>query len=173
MIYKYKCNDEILEVWVSPYKYHGHVTVYDKTGHDVKIQEDEQGEFFVWKDTNININDWIKISMKELKEMIDKKEFVTSDMLCQAILSDGIDNARFMVPLNTVSLCMFDIALIDCDNFKDTLCKIKEEWNREVRQDYKLVLVPVENDETVESRHEYYTSDMIQLIQEGIIKIII
>lgn len=172
MIYKYKCNDEILEVWVSPYKYHRHVTVYDKTGHDVEIQEVEQGKFFVWKGTKIYLNDWIRISMKELKEKIDKKEFVTSGMLCQAILSDGIENARFSVPLNIVLFDIFGVSIVD-DTTKDTICRIEEEWNREVRQDYKLVVVPIEKDETVESRHEYYTTDMIQLIQEGIIKIII
>ena len=39
--------------------------------------------------------------MKELKEKIENGEWITSDDLCQAIMTDGIENVRFIVPLNT------------------------------------------------------------------------
>jgi hypothetical protein len=175
MYYKYKCGNEIIEVWVWSDD-RPELTVYDnKTNKSFKrsIREDEKGKFFMWNKNKIYLNDWIRISMKELKEKIDRNEFVISDDLCQAILSDGIDNVRFIVPLNVVSLRMFGITMYDNSEFKDTLCKIEEGWNREVRQNYKLTLVPVEPDETVERSREFYISDMIQLIQEGIIKIIL
>lgn len=174
MTYKYKCGKDIIRVWVWADE-RPEVTVsnaHNKT-FNRSIREDENGKFFTWNKNKIYINDWIRTSMKELKEKIERNEFVTSDELCQAILSDGIDNARFIVPLSVVSLSVFGITIFDGNEFKDTLCKIEENWNREVKHNYKLTLVPVEPDETVERSREFYTSDMIQLIREGIIKIII
>lgn len=57
-------------------------------------------------------------------------------------------------------------------NLKILYVKIKEEWNREVIQNYKLIVVPVEPDETIASKRDFYTSDMISLIIDGYIKII-
>lgn len=96
--------------------------------------------------------------MKELKEKVDRKEWTTSDDLCQAILSDGVDNVRFIIPLNTV--CEFS-------KFKDTVCKVEERWNREISQNYKLVVVPVDSDTAVISSRDFYISDMMSLIQDG------
>lgn len=106
--------------------------------------------------------------MKELKEKVDRKEWTTSDDLCQAILSDGVDNVRFIIPLNTVSARGFGISL----KTKDTVCKIEERYNREVKNNYKLTVVPVNSDATVANRADYYTEDMTSLIREGRIKII-
>ena len=51
-------------------------------------------------------------------------------------------------------------------------CKVEERYNREVKQNYKLVVVPVEPDETIASSSDFYTSDMMSLIQSGYIKIV-
>jgi len=172
MHYRYKYENEVIRVWVWDDEFHTNVTVTDnKTckSYDRTIREDENGKFFTWNKNKIYLNDWLRISMKELKEKIEGNERVTSDDLCQAILSDGIDNARFIVPLNTV--CGFGF-LLDGNKFKDTLCKIEERYNREVKNNYKLTLVPVETDETVASSRDYYTTDMISLIKEGRIKIV-
>ena len=175
MNYRYNCGNEVVRVWVWNDDFHKEVTVTDnKTnkGYDRTIREDENGKFFTWNKHKVYLNDWIRTSMKELKEKIEKKEWVTSDDLYQAILSDGIENARFIVPLNTVSVRGFGISLLDGRKTKDTVCKIEERYNREVRNNYKLTLVPVETDETVASSHDYYTMDMISLIKEGYIKIV-
>ena len=142
MTYKYKCGGEIIKVWVWNDDFHNEVIVTNNKnnkGYDRTIREDENGKFFTWNRNKIYLNDWIKTSMKELKEKIEKKEWVTSDDLCQAILSDGIENVRFIVPLNTVCCGGF---FLNGNKFKDTICKIKEEWNREVSQNYKLIVVP-------------------------------
>lgn len=173
MTYKYKCGDEIIKVWVWNDDFHNEVTVTNNKnnkGYDRTIREDENGKFFTWNRNKIYLNNWIKTSMKELKDKIEKKERVTSDDLCQAILSDGIENVRFIVPLNTVCCGGF---FLNGNKFKDTVCKIKEEWNREVIQNYKLIVVPVEPDETIASKRDFYTSDMISLIVDGYIKIIV
>ena len=172
MNYRYKCGNEVIRVWVWNDDFHTEVSVTDNKNnrtYDRTIREDENGKFFTWNKNKIYLNEWIRTSMKELKEKIERKEWVTSDDLCQAILSDGIDNVRFVVPLNTV--CGFGFFL-DGNKFKDTVCKIEERWNREVKQNYKLVVVPVEPDETVASSRDFYTSDLMSLIQSGHIKIV-
>ena len=173
MNYRYKCGNEVIRVWVWSDDFHTEVSVTDNKSNKTynrTIREDENGKFFTWNKNKVYLKDWIRISMKELKEKIERKEWVTSDDLCQAILSDGIDNVRFIVPLNTV--CGFGFFL-DGNEFKDTVCKIEERWNREVSHNYKLVVVPVEPDETVASSKDFYTSDMILLIQSGHIKIVV
>lgn len=55
---------------------------------------------------------------------------------------------------------------------KDTICRIEGRWNREVKQNYKIILVPLNNDEDVASYQDYYTLDFISLIKSGHIKIV-
>lgn len=174
MNYRYKCGNKEISVWVWNDDFHTEVTVTsskDNKTYDRTIREDENGKFFTWDKNKIYLNDWIRTSMKELKEKVDKKEWVTSDDLCQAILSDGIENVRFIVPLNIVSARGFGISLLDGNKTKETVCKIEERYNRKVKQNYKLVVAPVETDETVANSSDFYTSDMISLIRSGYIKI--
>lgn len=171
MFYKYKCGNEIIRVFVWDDDSHNNVLVEDtKTlrSYDRTIREDENGKFFTWNRNKIYLNDWIKVSMKEFKEKIEKGEWVTSDDLCQAIMTDGIDNVRFMVPLNTTCGLFF----LNGNEFKDTLCKVEERWNRKIKQNYKIILVPVEPDDSVACSSDYYTGDFVSLIEEGRIKII-
>lgn len=65
------------------------------------------------------------------------------------------------------------IYIADSSKRKDTLCKIDERLNREVKQDYKIVLVPVYPDDKVVREEVYYTSDLIDLIKNGSIKIVL
>lgn len=172
MTYKYKCGNEIIRVFVWNDDFHNEVSVEDtktRKSYDRTIREDENGKFFTWNRNKIYLNDWIKISMKELKEKIENGEWITSDDLCQAIMTDGIENVRFIVPLNTT--CGFRFFL-NGNEFKDTLCKVEERWNREIKQGYKIVLIPVESDESIASSRDYYTMDFISLIKEGYIKIV-
>ena len=66
--------------------------------------EDENGKFFTWNKNKIYIEDWIRIPMKEVKNKFENKEHVSTDVFCQAILTDGIDNVRFLVPLECYTL---------------------------------------------------------------------
>ena len=170
MIYKYKCGNEIIKVFVWNDDFHTEVTIEDtktQKSYDRTIREDKNGRFFTWNRNKIYLNDWIKISMKELKEKIEKDEWITSDDLCQAIMTDGIENVRFMVPLNTT--CGL---FLNGNEFKDTLCKVEERWNREIKQNYKIVLIPEKPDDSVASSCDYYTMDFVSLIKEGVIKIV-
>lgn len=172
MMYNYKCDNEIIRVFVWDDDFHNEVSVEDtkkQRSYNRIIREDENGKFFTWNRNKIYLNDWIKISMKELKEKIENGEWITSDDLCQAIMTDGIENVRFIVPLNTT--CGFGFFL-NGNEYKDTICKIEERWNREIKQNYKIILVPLNNDEDVASYQDYYTLDFISLIKSGHIKIV-
>ena len=172
MIYKYKCGNEVIRVFVWNDDFHNEVSIEDtktRKSYDRTIREDKNGKFFTWNRNKIYLNDWIKTSMKELKEKIKNGECVTSDDLCQAIMTDGIENVRFVVPLNTT--CGVELRL-NGNEFKDTLCKVEERWNREVKQNYKIVFVPVKSDESIASSSEYYTMEIVSLIKNGNIKII-
>lgn len=171
MTYKYKCGNEIIRVFVWNDDFHNEVSVEDtktRKSYDRTIREDENGKFFTWNCNKIYLNDWIKISMKELKEKIENGEWITSDDLCQAIMTDGIENARFIVPLNTRCGLFF----LNGNEFKDTLCKVEERWNREIKQNYKIVLIPVEPDDSVANSVDYYIEDFVSLIKCGNIKIV-
>lgn len=173
MTYKYKCGNEIIRVFVWNDDFHNEVSVEDtktRKSYDRTIREDENGKFFTWNRNKIYLNDWIKFSMKELKEKIENGEWITSDDLCQAIMTDGIENVRFIVPLNTT--CGFGFFL-NGNEFKNTLCRVEERWNREIKQNYKIVLVPIEPDESIASSRDYYTMDFVSLIKSGHIKIVV
>ena len=76
MNYRYNCGNEVVRVWVWNDDFHTEVTVTDnKTNksYDRSIREDENGKFFTWNKHKIYLNDWIRISMKELKEKLRKK----------------------------------------------------------------------------------------------------
>lgn len=172
MTYKYKCGNEVIRVFVWNDDFHNEVSVEDtktRKSYDRTIREDKNGKFFTWNRNKIYLNDWIKTSMKELKDKIENGEWVTSDDLCQAIMTDGIENVRFIVPLNTT--CGFGF-LLNGNEFKYTLCRVEERWNREVKQNYKIVLIPVEPDESIASSRDYYTMDFVSLIKSGNIKIV-
>lgn len=174
MMYKYKCGKEIINVFVWNDDFHKEVTVHDKKLYKRTIREDEHGKFFTWNRNKIYLSNWIRTSMKELKQKIDNDEWVTSEDLCQAIMSDGVRNVRFIVPMDVEVARLLDYLYIaDSSKRKDTLCKIDERWNREVKQDYKIVLIPVYPDDKVVREEVYYTSDLIDLIKNGSIKIVL
>ncbi len=74
-----------------------------KRSYERTIREDEGGKFFTWNRNKIYLDNWIRTSMKEVKEKLERKEWVTSDVFCQAILTDGIDNVRFMKAVENTS----------------------------------------------------------------------
>lgn len=114
MIYEYKCGNEIIRVFVWNDEFHNTVSVEDpntNSSYDRTIREDKNGKFFTWNKNKIYLDDWIRITLRELKERVENDEWVISDDLCQAILTDGIENARFIVPLNTISFRGFGTSL--------------------------------------------------------------
>lgn len=171
MDYKYRCGKKIITVWRPTIVPTEIVRVY--TGgrqYPRTIHTDHKGSFFTWDKQKVYLDNWIRLPMKELKEQIERKKSVTAYDLCTAILSDGVDKARFIVPMNTIAFP--GIFANGCD-FKNVECRVVEEFNREVANCYKLVCVPVTPDVTVVPKREFYVLDMLSLLEDGIIKIVI
>lgn len=174
MNYRYKCGDEVLKVWVFDDGFKSDVIVlgsssgkFNKTSNLV-IDEDEKGRYFKWGKTKVYLNDWLRTSMKEIKERLDSNKMITSDDLCQAILSDGAENVRLLVPMRTVRGFFSRKG-----KTKNILCKIKEDCLREIYKNHKIVVVPVKPDDRVESSREFCASDMLLLIYSGQVKIVV
>lgn len=154
MFYKYKYDGGIIIVHRFPDV--NHVEIEDGK-HILRIlrdiEEDEKGKFFTMPKGKIYLDDWIKTSVKELKERIQIGDFVVSEDLCKAIMSDGVDDVRFI-------------------NEDGILCKVKETPNRELERNYKIRLVPIEPKEDIASKFDYYTGDFLGLIKAGFVKIV-
>lgn len=162
MTYQYMCGNEVIDVWYSTVVRGDVAGVYVGDKQYLRtIRTDEKGKFFTWNKHKIYLDNWIRTSMKELKQKIDNKEFITSDDLCVAILSDGVENVRFKVPINNGF------------EFKITECKIQESWNREVKNKYKLVFVPVESGNAITGKREFYVCDLVSCIEDGSVQIIV
>ena len=172
MNYKYQCGDQIINVWYSSTFRNPKVVHICTKNKDIprSVLEDERGLFFTWNHKKIYLDNWIRTSMKELKQRIDNKDdSVTDDDLCIAIMSDGVDKVRFNVPINKRAGLFF---LDGCD-FKMVECKIVESWNREVKNKYKITFVPVIPDVNIGDKREFYVSDLISLIKDGYVEIVI
>lgn len=105
--------------------------------------------------------------MKELKKKIKNGEHVTGSDLCQAIMSDGIENVRFLIPSIYLNSIMYDNFPVE----EYTLFKIEERWNRNVNQCYKLILVPAKSNNSVPYYEDFYVTSLLQLIKARKIKI--
>ena len=172
MYYYYMCGKEKIRVFVWNDDFHTAVSVEDREKrktYERTIREDECGKFFTWNKNRIYLNDWVRTSMKELQERIDNKERIFSDDLVHAILSDGVVNVRFEVPMPT--RCGF--FFVSRDKTKDVVCKIDENVrNYKVKNNYKLTLVPEKEDDEASPYEHYYISDLASLIESGYIKIV-
>lgn len=161
MHYNYKCGNETIEVFVwtlTEGETCDRVTVNDRVkqrGFERTVHEDEGGSFFTWNKNKIYLNDWIRIPMSEVKRRFEEDDWVTSTVLCQAILTEGVENVRFIITDND-------------DN--EVLCKIREEWNSYVKQNYKIIFVPVDESDT--RKFDFYTMDLVGLLRMKIFKIV-
>ena len=177
MIYQYKLkNNKIISVFVSNDDFSTVVDIYEKNKTiELKIKSDNNNnkKYFVYKKEKVYLDNWIKSSMKELKEKVDQGKKIYSDELCRAILSDGVNNVRFLAPFNVVQASFLGISLLDGSNFEFVKARIVEEFNREIKNNYKIKLIPEEQNENISSSHDFYTSDFAQLINNGVIKIIL
>jgi len=164
MYYKYHCGNEILRVFSYAASNPFNKTVVVEVGprdYTRSIREDEKGEFFTWNKQKIYVNDWIRMTMAELRDNLHNDDYwMVSDDLCIAIATDGPENVRLAVPNKLLYLDGDDVSI----------CHIEEEFNRKVLQNYKLNLVF--EDEYGDRRvRDFYTSDLFSMIRSGLITI--
>lgn len=174
MTFTYDCNGTIIKVWRSNNEDFTNCVTVEDNGRDYKrsIISDNKGKFFTWNKTKIYLDDFCKITLDSLKAKVDRDEFITEDELLQAILSEGVENVRFNVPMMVVDARAFGLVSVKNDERINKICHIKESFNRNVMDAYKITLVPDDYDETTLSHEDYYATDLVSCIRSGYIKIV-
>ena len=154
MYYNYAGKHKVINTFVSDYT----VTVYENgIDHEVPIQEETNGKYFIWKHDKIFLNSWHHTSIKEFKNKLNNKDFLASQDMCKAIISEGVENVSFIYSFETGEKVLY---------------KIKEEYNRRVKDDYKIKLVSEENYKDIPNELDFYTQTLLGLIQNKTIDII-
>lgn len=149
MYYTYLCNGEKIRVFQWNFKGRGVTVDYDGNDYDVPILTDNCGKYFIWKDVKIYLDDFIKISIEELKDkMKENKYWLTDEYLVTTILSEGVDHVGFVLKET------------------NTLYKI-DESRYPVKNNYKITLVAPDK-----SYHNFYTMDFAYMVMDGIFDIV-
>lgn len=123
-------------------------------------------EYIKIEKDKLYLDTWIRTSCEEFYDKIHNGIYITTDLFCQMLLTEGIENLIFEIPMN-VRLHRAIPYLLDGTKTKKVPCKIVEEYNREVRSNYKLKFITIEYDDTVGNTTDYYTYDLLQFIKHG------
>lgn len=175
MTYLYDCGNEVIKVWRNNLcettvcvetTINGEYREFKRT-----VREDKKGKFFTWNKNKIYIDNFKKISIQSIKDKLANGEWITDDELCQAIMSEGVENVRFIIPMMAVSGRFMGIVTCDPTSRIDKVCHIEEGFNRNVVDNYKFNFVPDEYDGSTCSHEEYYVLDFVDLLRSGHAKI--
>ena len=163
MTYLYDCGNEVINVYRNDL-YENIVCVVKIINGNYRefkrtVREDKKGKFFTWNKNKIYIDNFKKISIQSIKDKLANDEWITDDELCQAIMSEGVENVRFIVPMMLVNSRFIGLAVCDQTKMIEKVCHIEEGFNRNVADKYKFNFVPDEYDESTSSHEEYYISN--------------
>ena len=115
------------------------------------------------------------MTIKDIKEMLVNGTTFNDHDLCDAIIHEGVENVRFLVPLIAVK-SRSDIipGVVNVDIFKriDTECIIVETDRRRVEDCYKIVLEPIVFTGQTLRNEEFYVSDLVSMLRRGEAKIL-
>ena len=115
------------------------------------------------------------MTIKEIKEMLVNGTTFSDQDLCDAIINEGVENVRFLVPLIAVKSRSDIISgVVNIDIYKriDTECIIVETDRRRVEDCYKIVLEPVNFTGQTLRNGEFYVSDFVSMLRKGEAKIL-
>lgn len=115
------------------------------------------------------------MTLKNIKEMLVNGTTFSDQDLCDAIINEGVENVRFLVPLRAVksrSSIIPGVVEIDTDNRIDTECVIVEKDRRRVEDCYKIVFEPVNFTGQTLRDEEFYVSDFVSMLRKGEAKIL-
>ena len=155
MYYNFNINGEVKRVFINDLAKVAMVEEGNKQ-YDRTIRNDKNGDFFTWNKCKIYLNDFEKVTVDMFNLMVDNKEWITSDTMRQMLLTEGVDNIKVYAPMYVIG---------SGNNYDEFIeCKIVTRWNRDPKDNYKLVLVPIDNDTYAE--HDMYTMDMISFVRD-------
>lgn len=172
MYYKYKCKGKDIEVWRGScgcdyVAIEGRID--KKFFRDIfQINEDEdRKKFFIYEDNKIYLDDYIKISKQDIIDKINNNEFVSDSEVCQMILSEGVENVRFELPIFKIDAGpIFGVVSVSNES-ELKACHIKESYNRMVADNYKFDFYVDDYDRTTLSHYEMYVSDFVSNLITG------
>ena len=165
MNYNYLINNEIVKVWVWDDNFHENVTIITgEKSYNRTIREDKYGRFFTWNKCKVYLNDWVRISLDEFNKKVDNREFLTSDDLCQMLITEGTKNIGVYVPMDKISMTIMGMVFCNNEFDENVECRIEEEYLHTPKDNYKLKLVPVDKEKY--GSHKMYVMDMMSFIKE-------
>lgn len=180
MYYSYNTHNGEVLAFISFESYNDRVYLRTQANPDyentVVLYNNKNGDLaFNYDGEEILFKDFIKTSMKEIKQKISNNEHVTSDELMLAIICDGMNNVRFGMDMPVPDVVVPGLGFAICgDKTKRCTCKPVEEYLGMPHEDYKIgleaVREPEDNEYTCEDR--YYTSDFTSMLCNGIFEIL-
>ena len=168
---KYNINGKIVRAWLGYFKDEIEIEKDDgNTKVKLPVMTDDGGDYFVYKNNKVYVNDFVKVSFEEFMQAV-RDGMAFDDIFVNMLLSEGIDKIQFDVPMNTVSSpVFFGICFADGDKFINKRCRIIERQHK-VIDNYKIEVEVLENDGSTIAHRSFYTSDMVSLIRDNHIKI--
>lgn len=171
MHFKYNINGTIIRTWYGYFK--DSVDIEDNTDKTIAklpVVSDNNREYFIYNGQKVYKSDFVKVSFEDFMNAV-KENMAFDNMFTTMIMSEGLDNIQFEVPMNTITgLHIFDIGFANGDKFINKTCRIIEREHK-VEDNYKIEVEVIDPDETTISHRSFYISDMISLIRSGHIKI--
>ena len=168
---KYNINGKIVRAWLGYFK--DEIEIEDNNGNtEVKlpVMTDDSGEYFVYKNNKVYINDFVKVSFEDFTQAV-RNNMAFDDVFVNMLLSEGIDKIQFDVPMNMKSgPAVFGICFADGDKFLNKRCRIIERQHK-VIDNYKIEVEVIKDDGSTITHRSFYTSDMVSLIKDNYIKI--
>lgn len=168
MYYTYLCRDKRITVYVGLGNVETVTILDNKTGKQFKrsVHKDNKGLFFTWDKFKIYLTDWVRMPISQIKNKIETSGDLTTEEVCQAILSEGLNNVRFIVPMyeNEVQFGFLK-------GTKPTLCKVSESCESNIRMNFLVRFIPVESSNP-NLYVDYTTSELVSALKRGDIKIV-
>ena len=169
---KYNINGKVVRAWLGYFK--DEIEIENDNGNtEVKlpIMTDDGGDYFVYKNNKVYVNDFVKISFEDFMQAV-RDGMAFDDVFVNMLLSEDIDKIQFDVPMNTISGPRINgiVFFADGDRFLDKRCRIIERQHK-VIDNYKIEVEVLEDDGSTIAHRSFYTSDMVSLIRDNLIKI--
>lgn len=182
MNYKFRINDQVVRVFINDLfddkkETAGVVTIRDNgKKYDRTLRYDENGKkFFTWNHEKIFFDDFLAMTPDEFVNAIHNKSNVYDEDLCHTLLKYGINCLRVEMkqkPLDRIDFGDIIIGFKTSSNHEDESkfnwieYRFIEEYCRMPKDNYKLKLVPANEDEyDIYPKEDYYTSDLIGLLK--------
>jgi len=165
MYYKYKCGEETLDIEVNKKRNNNIDAKVIKDGNVFlrTVDCDQQGKYIRWNKGRIYLDNWIRTTLLEIQEKIDDNEILTEEDITRAIISEGVDNVKFLCPMGSKS---------DRNKSLNKVCKIKETCSGEVEVSSDLKLEVINSTEGFSDNKTLEKSEFVDLLLERVIRIV-